>query len=101
MNNSYFDGTLLQLIGTDIVYWVIIICTCGFGTPWAIAYKKRWETSHTVIDGCRLYFDGTGWELLGSWIKWLLLGLITCGIYFFWIEIKIKNWITIHTHYME
>lgn len=100
MNESYFDGGLLSLIGHQILASIIILFTLGIGTPWAISMLKSWEVKHTVIDGKRLYFTGTGGALFGTFIKWFLLTIITLGIYSFWLNIKMKQWITKHTHIM-
>lgn len=99
MNNSYFDGGLLQLIGYRILGALVTTITFGICLPWAMCMIYDWEAKHTVIDGHRLYFDGTAVQLFGNWIKWLLLTIITIGIYGFWVSIKLKNWKTIHTHF--
>ena len=98
MTESRFDGGLLGLIGHRLLAGVLIALTLGILLPWAVCDFKRWETSHTIIDGRRLYFDGTAAQLFGSWIKWLLLTIITIGIYGFWVGIKMKQWVTLHTH---
>lgn len=99
MNESYFDGGLLELIFWRILGGLITVCTLGICAPWAICMVYNWEINHTVIDGRRLYFDGTAMQLFGNWIKWLLLTVITCGIYAFWLNISLKKWITKHTHF--
>lgn len=96
---SYFDGTLLQLIGNTILASLMTIFTFGIAAPWAFTLLYRWEIEHTVIDGNRLIFDGTGIGLFGQWIKWFLLTIITFGIYGFWTSIKLIKWKTVHTHY--
>lgn len=98
-SGSYFDGGLLQLIGTCLWGGFITIITLGICTPWAICLYYRWEAKHTVIDGRRLLFDGTAMQLFGTWIKWMLLTIITIGIYSFWLNIKLKQWIVKHTHF--
>ena len=95
---SQFTGSLLGLIGVNIVMSLIISFTLSICTPWAICYKERWMAEHTFIDGHQLVFDGTGGQLFGNYIKWFLLTLITCGIYGFWLEIKMKAWLVKHTH---
>lgn len=95
---SKFDGGLLQLIGVNIVQFLIITFTLGFGLPWAVCYKERWLCKHTVIDGKQLVFDGTGGQLFGQYIKWILLTIITLGIYSFWLSIKMHKWVIAHTH---
>ena len=95
---SKFTGSLLGLIGINILSKLMIILTLGIALPWALVLKYKWTTKHTVIDGNRLYFDGTAIQLFGSWIKWFLLTIITLGIYGFWVSLKLKNWETSHTH---
>ncbi len=100
MNNSYFDGGLLQLIGYRILGFLVTFLTFGICAPWAICLVYNWETKHTVINGQRLYFNGTAVGLFGNWIKWLLLTIVTLGIYSFWLSIALKKWKTKHTHFM-
>lgn len=98
VNESRFDGGLLQLVGYKILGAVIIILTLGICTPWAVCMVYSWETKHTIIDGKRLYFDGHAIQLFGNWVKWLVLTVITFGIYGFWVSIAVKKWKTKHTH---
>ena len=49
MNNSYFDGGLLQLIGYRILGFLVTFLTLGICAPWAICLVYNWETKHTVI----------------------------------------------------
>lgn len=100
MENSYFDGGLLQLICWRILGFFVTICTLGICFPWAICMIYSWETKHTVINGKRLQFDGKAVQLFGTWIKWFLLCIITLGIYSFWIVIDLKKWKTKHTHFI-
>lgn len=99
MNNSYFDGGLLQLIGWKILGFLVTVFTLGICFPWAFCMVYSWEAKHTVINGKRLSFDGTAVGLFGTWIKWLLLVIVTLGIYSFWIEIDLKKWKVKHTHF--
>ena len=100
MNNSYFDGGLLQLIGYRILGFLVTFLTLGICAPWAICLVYNWETKHTVINGQRLHFNGTAVGLFGHWIKWLLLTIVTLGIYIFWLSIALKKRKTKHTHFM-
>ncbi len=93
---SYFDGSLLQLIGYNILTFLLSLCTLGIGVPWAVCMMERWECKHTVVEGRRLYFDGTGLGLFGSYLKWFLLSIVTLGIYALWIPIKMRKWTTSH-----
>ena len=98
MEKSYFDGGLLQLIGWNILGWLITFCTFGICYPWAVCMIYQWEAKHTVINGRRLKFTGTALQLFGNWIKWLLLLIITCGIYSFWVAPRLYDWVVSHTH---
>ena len=99
MEDSYFDGGLLQYVGYCILGTLLTVCTLGICLPWAFTMIYGWEAKHTVINGKRLRFDGTAIELFGQWIKWLILTVITLGIYGFWLEIKLRKWKTSHTHF--
>lgn len=99
MNDSYFDGGLLQLIGYRLLGALITTITFGICYPWAVCMQYNWEIKHTVINGHRLYFDGSAIGLFGNWIKWLFFTIITFGIYGFWVKIAIKKWKTKHTHF--
>lgn len=98
-NNSYFDGSLLGLVGCKLLAALITVCTLGLAYPWALCYLQRWETKHTVINGHRLRFTGTGMQLFGNWIKWALLTVFTLGIYGFWLNIRMKQWVVKHTEF--
>lgn len=101
MEESYFDGGLLQLIGWKLLGALITICTFGICYPWAFCMVYSWEAKHTVINGKRLQFNGTAVGLFGNWIKWLLLTFITCGIYSFWLVISLKKWKIKHTEFAK
>lgn len=96
---SYFDGTLGQWIGYNILCFLIALFTLGIATPWGLCLLYNWETKHTVVEGRRLRFDGTGGQLIGKYIVWMLLTLITLGIYGFWLGIRLKQWRTKHTFF--
>lgn len=97
MKESYFDGKLLQLIGWNILGFLVTFFTLGICYPWAICMVKSWEVKHTVISGQRMRFDGTPMQLFGTWIKWWALTIVTFGIYAFWLPIKSRQWVTRHT----
>ena len=101
MEESYFDGGLLQLIGWKLFGALITICTFGICYPWAFCMIYSWEAKHTVINGKRLQFTGKAVGLFGNWIKWLLLTFITCGIYSFWLVIALKKWKIKHTEFAK
>ncbi|MDO5014647.1 MAG: DUF898 family protein [Clostridia bacterium] len=93
---SYFDGKLSQLVGYQILGFLITALTLGLCYPIAITMICSWEAKHTVIDGKRLKFTGTSADLFVQYIKWWLLTAVTLGIYSFWLVIKIRQWKTSH-----
>ena len=101
MEESYFDGGLLQLICWKLLGFLITICTLGICYPWAFCMVYSWEAKHTVINGKRLQFNGRAMGLFGNWIKWLLLTFVTCGIYSFWLAIALKKWKIKHTGFAK
>lgn len=101
MEESYFDGGLLQLIGWKLLGFLITVFTLGICYPWALCLVYSWEAKHTVINGKRLQFNGTAIGLFGNWIKWLLLTFVTCGIYSFWLAIALKKWKIKHTEFAQ
>jgi len=103
---SYFDGTLLQLIGWSLLAFLVTMLTLGIAFPWACCWFLRWRTNHTVVEGKRLKFNGTGLGLIGNYILWWLLGLIlgplTLGIYWFWVYgIAVNKWVSKNTTFTE
>ncbi|CED93467.1 Hypothetical protein CRIB_715 [Romboutsia ilealis] len=90
--NSRFEGSLLGLIGVNILAWGISALTFGIATPWAMCIKYKWQINNTVIEGRKLKFVGTGSSLFMNYIKWWILTIITFGIYGFWLYIKMLQW---------
>lgn len=76
MEESYFDGGILQLVGYSILAALLTAISFGIGYPWALCMLQRWETKHTVVESKRLNFDGTGLQLLGMWIMLALIPLV-------------------------
>lgn len=101
MQESEFDGSVLDYFKTIIVAALMATLSLGIALPWAIIYFKKWETSHTIINGKRLVFEGTGSDLFNQYIKWYLLTIITLGIYSFWTQVNIRKWVVKHTHFAE
>lgn len=100
MEESYFDGRLLDQIGWSIVCVALTVFTLGFGFPWACCFFLSWEAKHTVINGRRLTFSGSGSQLFLRWVLWWFLTIITLGIFGFWVWIKTKRWIVSNTVFM-
>ena len=96
--NSYFDGSGLELLGYTLLTSLVSTVTCGIAAPWMICKIYKWRLSHTVINGKRLTFTGTGGSLLGHWILWELLTIVTCGIYGFFMYVALSKWELSHTY---
>jgi uncharacterized membrane protein YjgN (DUF898 family) len=94
---SEFTGTLLDNIAVNIVTFLLLLVTLGFGLPFAVTYKQRWVASNTYINGRQLKFVGSGGDLLVQWIKWFILILITLGIYGLWVNLKFHQWVVRNT----
>lgn len=96
---SYFDGNTLQLIGWQLLGFLLGAVTFGLAIPWAECMIYRWETKHTVVEGKRLYFDGKGHQLLGRYLLWWLLTVITLGIYAIFRPVSFRKWRVEHTRF--
>ena len=92
IENSKFDGGLLQLLGWRILGFLVTALTAGICYPWALCMVYGWKINHTIIEGKRLKFNGKAIGLFGNWIKWLLLCIITLGIYSLWLGIALEKW---------
>ena len=99
LQESFFDGKLIQQIGYLLLGLLITVCTLGICWPFAHCLMYRWKIKHTVINGHRLAFDGRGIQLWGKWLLWALLCIITFGIYSFWLHIALERWRAKHTHF--
>lgn len=97
---SRFTGSLLELVIVNLVAGFVSVISLGLLVPWAICFRYRNITSHTIIDGNQLYFDGNAAQLWGQWFKWLFFIIITARIYTFWVGLRLEQWRVSHTHMM-
>lgn len=97
--NFEFDGGAATYVGTNILAFLVTVCTLGIAYPYALVLKQRWRAKHTYVRGFRLKFTGTGLGLFGNWIKWLFLCVITLGGYSFWVGPRITQWVVEHTDF--
>ncbi len=95
-NNSYFDGGILGLIGTNILSTLVLFVPV-VGAAWSQIIRLRWYTKHTVVDSRRLNFEGTVGNLFVKHLIWGLLTVITFGIFAFFLPVKTTRWETEHT----
>ena len=91
--DSYFDGSLIELIGWRLLAFLITIVTLGIAAPWGSCMLYSYQIKHTVYNGKRLKFEGTGGDLFVNKFKWALLTIITLGIYALFIPIKKTKWV--------
>lgn len=129
VEESYFDGSMWQLIAWSILAWLLTFISFGFAYPWAICMLQRWEAEHTVVDSHRLVFDGKGGQLFGLWfvLSIIPLGILILAIgisrkfieveftgglvlvlilliavalcYVYFVRIQLKKWFVRHTHF--
>ena len=91
-----FDGGAGSFFIVGVLSTLLIVCTLGLATPWAVVMRYRWRTNHTIIDGRRLRFTGSGLGLFGNWVKWWALCFVTLGVYMFWVIPRLTRWATEH-----
>ncbi len=92
-NNSYFDGGVLGLLGTNILS-ALVAAVPVVGLAWSKIIKLRWETKHTVVDSRRHIFVGTVGGLFVKYLLWGLLSCITFGIFAWFMPVKVMRWET-------
>lgn len=86
-DNSYFDGGILGLIGTNILAAIVLLVPF-VGFAWSNVIKLKWERSHTVIDSRRLIFTGTVGQYFLKYLLWGFLTGITFGIFALFMPVK-------------
>ena len=101
MYNSEFDGNILEYIGYSLLIYISTFVSFGILYPFTYILFKRWEVSHTIIEGNRLVFEGKISDYYLKCIIWALLSLITLGIYGFIVPIRKKQWETENIHFIK
>lgn len=99
--NSYFDGSVIEMIIYSMIAGLITIVTFGLGAAFGIVIVIKWQTEHTVINGKRLMFVGTGIDLFVKSLIWGILTIITFGIYGFWAKVNFMKWKAENTKFAE
>lgn len=99
--DSYFDGSLIELIGWRVLAFLISVITLGIGATWAQCMLYSYQIKHTVYNGKRLKFEGTGGDLFVNVFKWTILSIITFGIYIIFIPIKKTKWVVSNIHFED
>ena len=99
--DSYFDGSLIELIGYHLLSMIITAFTLGIGRPWGECLVMGYKINHTVYNGKRLKFEGKGANYFVQKFKWIFFTIITLGIYAFWIPINKIKWQVKNTHFED
>ena len=99
--DSYFDGSLIELIGWKLLSFLITIISFGIAAPWGACMIYSYQINHTVYNGKRLKFEGTGGDLFVNIFKWALLSIITLGIYTLFIPIRKTKWVISNIHFED
>lgn len=99
--DSYFDGSLIELIGWRVLAFLITIVTLGIAAPWGSCMLYAYQMKHTVYNGKRLKFEGTGGDLFVNQFKWVLLTIITLGIYAIFVPVKKTKWVISNIHFED
>lgn len=99
--DSYFDGSLIELIGWRVLAFLITLVTLGIAAPWGECMLYSYQMKHTVYNGKRLKFEGTGGDLFVNKFKWVLLTIITFGIYAIFIPVKKTKWVISNLHFED
>ena len=100
-SESTFDGKLIELIGYNILSFIITIFSLTIASAWGKCLVMSYKVNHTIVNGRRLKFEGTGASLFVNRLKWIFFTLITFGIYAFWIPIKQKKWELSNIHFED
>ncbi len=95
-NNSYFDGGILGLLGTNILSFIVWFIPF-VGPAWSNIIKTKWLKEHTVCDSRRLVFNGSVGSLFVKYLLWGFLSIITFSIFAWFVPVKELRWETENT----
>lgn len=99
--DSYFDGSVIELLGWKVLSFLITMITFGIAAPWGACMIYSYQINHTVYNGKRLKFEGTGGDLFVNIFKWVLLSIVTLGIYTIFIPVKKTKWVISNIHFED
>ena len=95
---SSFHGGVGRCFANCIFTFLLVICTLGLGTPWAICMWHKYKMNNLVIDGQEIVFEGKGRKLFWYYHGLALLTIISLGWLGVWAHIKIEDWLVERTH---
>lgn len=95
---SSFDGHTIQLIGLNLLSYILVLISFGLLYPFTVCLRIKWINKHTTIDNKKLVFTGKAIALWGKYILWGFLTLITFGIFSLWLPIKELKWQSKNIH---
>ena len=98
---SYFDGSMLELMAYSYLCGFITAITAGVARPWGLCILNNYIYSHTVISGKRLKFEGKADDLFANCFKWNIFKIITLGIYSIWSPTRYKEWEVSKLHFED
>ena len=99
---SRFTGGMFAHFFLKLFSNLFSALTLGIAHPFMVCWRKKWELSHTYINGKQLAFDGNGFQFWGRYMLWYFLSIITLGIYFlFFMNVGVAKWEAKHTHFAE
>lgn len=94
-----FDGGVFSYWGTQLLAFLLSVCTLGFLYPFGLILRLRWRSKHTAVNGVPLVFNGSAFGLIARWLQWWLLSVVTVGIYSFWVAPRLNKWIVENTDF--
>ena len=71
--------------------------TLWFAQPYCEVVKRKYELSHTVVDGRRLKFIGTAAGIWKINILWNIITFFTVFTFTFFKSMKIRKWVIENT----
>lgn len=95
---SSFHGGVGRCFANCVLTFLLVICTAGLCTPWAICMWHKYKMNNLVIDGQEIVFEGKGRKLFWRYHLWAFLTIISLGWLGVWAHIKIEDWLVERTH---
>ena len=95
---SSFHGSVGRCFWNCILTFILVVCTAGLGTPWAICMWHKYKMNNLVIDGQEIVFEGKGRQLFWLYHWLVLVTIFTLGWWGVWAHVKIEDWLVERTH---